>query len=133
MSHLNLFTTDNYKYYDSVIVYLDALSFEGDFLRTSFMGLKGRGVKRKFESIIIDEIDNIALDNLKNTTELIGSFHGYKFGEYIYLFIYRTLTEIEKILKRLKDNSLQEFTKLQKENIIFIPRHLSYINDRLDD
>ena len=77
------------------------------------MGLKGRGVKRKFESIIIDEIDNNALDNLKNTRNIIE--------------------KKEKILKRLRDKSLQEFTKLQKENIIFIPRHLSYINDRLDD
>jgi preprotein translocase subunit SecA len=145
----NLFTTDNYECYNSDIVYGDALSFEGDFLRTSFMGLKGRGFKRKFESIIIDEIDNIALDNLKNTTELLDSFHGYKFIEYIYLFIYKTLTEIENkeqkntkniieqkenILKILRDKSLQEFIKLQNENKIFIPKHLSkYIYDRLDD
>ena len=145
----NLFTTDNYECYNSDIVYGDALSFEGDFLRTSFMGLKGRGFKREFESIIIDEIDNIALDNLKNTTELLDSFHGYKFIEYIYLFIYKTLTEIENkeqkntkniieqkenILKILRDKSLQEFIKLQNENKIFIPKHLSkYIYDRLDD
>lgn len=145
----NLFTTKNYKCYDSDIVYGDALSFEGDFLRTSFMGLRGRGIERKFESIIIDEIDNIALDNLKNTTELLDSFHGYKFIEYIYLFIYKTLTEIEneekknakniieqkeKILKILREISLKEFTKLQKANKVFIPKHLSkYIYDRLDD
>ena len=79
------------------------------------MGLKGRGVKRKFESIIIDEIDNNALDNLKNTIELIGSFHGYKFGEYIYLFIYRTLTEIENEEKKIQEILLRKKKKFLKD------------------
>ena len=145
----NYFTSNNYKCYDSDIVYGDALSFEGDFLRTNFMGIKGRGYKRHFDCIIIDEIDNIALDNLKNTTELLDSFHGYKFLEYIYLFIYKTLTEIEKsikkniveekenIVKKLYEISLNEFKdikKLKKEKNIFIPNNLeNYIKDRLND
>ena len=151
----NIFTSDNFKCYDSDIVYGDALSFEGDYLRTSFMGIKGRGFTRKFECIIIDEIDNIALDNLKNTTELLDSFHGYKFLEYVYLFIYNTLTKIEieyeakknakniieqkdKIVECLYDKSLQEFNdigKLKQRDIkIFIPNHLeNYIKARLYD
>ena len=147
---INLFSDGNYLCYDSDIVYGDTLCFEGDFLRTIFMGIKGRGFKRKFDCIIIDEIDNIALDNLKNTTELIDNFHGYKFLEYVYLFIYKTLTEIEKkekqnniieekenIIKLLYDISLKEFSDIEKlriEKKIFIPKHLKqYILDRLND
>ena len=44
-----------------------------DYLRTSFIGSKGRG-NRKFEVIIIDEIDNICLDNIMNQTELVDNF-----------------------------------------------------------
>lgn len=51
------------------------------------MGLKGSGIKRKFESIIKDEIDNISLDNLKNINELLDSFHGYNFYN-IYISFY---------------------------------------------
>ena len=78
-SNNRIFTQDSYDCYKADIVYGDTLSFEGDILRTNFMGIMGRGKERKFDCIIIDEIDNIALDNLKNTTELLDSFHGYKF------------------------------------------------------
>ena len=138
-----------YDCYKADIVYGDALSFEGDFLRTNFMVIKGRGLERKFDCIIIDEIDNIALDNLKNTTELLDCFHGYKFLEYVYLFIYKKLKEIadkykenfndnkEKIIDQLKNETIKEFSdldKLRKEKFIFIPKHLKgYIHDRLDD
>ena len=54
--------------YKADIVYGDPLSFEGDILRTNFMGLVGRGNKRDFDCIIIDEIDNICIDNIKNIT-----------------------------------------------------------------
>ena len=113
------------------------------------MGILGRGIKRKFDCIIIDEIDNIALDNLKNTTELLDSFHGYKFLEYIYLFIYKKLKEItdnkkenihekkDEIIKELKEECIKEFNdfeKLRKDKFVFIPNHLEkYIHDRLDD
>ena len=74
----------------------DPLSFEGDILRTNFMGLVERGNKRNFDCIIIDEIDNICIDNIKNITELLDNFHGYKFLEYVYLFIYNELVKLDK-------------------------------------
>ena len=141
-------TLDPYNCYRANIVYGDALCFEGDILRTYFMQIKGRGIKRNFNCIIIDEIDNIALDNLKNTTELLDSFQGYKFLEYVYFFIYKKLKEItnnkenvqdekDKIINDLKKECSEEFKNLkvlrEKKNI-FIPYHLKdYINYRLDD
>jgi len=148
MQNNQTFTQDSYDCYKKDIVYGDALSFEGDILRTNFMGILGRGIKRKFDCIIIDEIDNIALDNLKNTTELLDSFHGYKFLEYVYLFIYKKLKQItdnkkeniqekkDEIIKELKKECAKEFDleKLRKEKFVFIPNHLGkYIHDRLDD
>ena len=144
--------------YKADIVYGDPLSFEGDILRTNFMDLVGRGHKRNFDCIIIDEIDNICIDNIKNITELLDNFHGYKFLEYIYLFIYNELVKIDKkIWKEVnyneikhelyvlakKKNIVDELVKIsnyefhdlnylsQKKNI-FIPEHLqSFINNRI--
>ena len=111
-------------------------------------GILGRGKQRKFDCIIIDEIDNIALDNLKNTTELLDSFHGYKFLEYVYLFIYKKLKEIiktkknvhderEEIIAELNEKCIKEFNDLDKlriEKFVVIPQHLKkYIHDRLSD
>ena len=106
--------SDTQPYYKADICYGDELSFEGDILRSEFLGLTGRGNKRGFDCIIIDEIDNICLDNIKNMTELVDNFKGYKYLEYCYLFIFNELLEIEKeyIGKDLK------YKKLKKEEII---------------
>ena len=152
---------ENFKCYNADIVYGDCLSLEGDILRTNFMGIVGRGNKRAFNCIIIDEIDNICLDNIKNTTELLDNFHGYKFLEYIYLYIYNKLMEIEQEIKqkclnkKLKNyddyksyifknrdeiieklvkysqEEILDFEKLSLKNII-IPKHLkNFISMRL--
>ena len=119
--------TKNFKCYDADIVYGDTLSFEADILRTNFMGITGRGEKRPFDCIIIDEIDNICLDNIKNITELLDDFHGYKFLEYIYLFIFLKLKEIDKELKKyikkgksnnIEENNYQSFILNNKNQII---------------
>jgi len=109
-------------YYKADICYGDELSFEGDILRSEFLGLTGRGDKRGFDCIIIDEIDNICLDNIKNMTELVDNFKGYKYLEYCYLFIFNELLEIEKeyigkklqkkkIIEKLYNKVLEEFAK----------------------
>lgn len=118
---------ENFKCYDADIVYGDTLSLEADILRTNFMGVVGRGKKRPFDCIIIDEIDNICLDNIKNTTELLDDFHGYKFLEYIYLYIFLKLSEIDKELKEnlkkgkfnhIEENNYQLFIFNNKKQII---------------
>ena len=140
------------------IVYGDPLSFEGDILRTNFMSLVGRGTKRNFDCIIIDEIDNICIDNIKNITELLDNFHGYKFLEYIYLFIYKQLVKIDEDIKKevqydeikyeisvlvKKQQIIEELNKkaqkefgnlylLSERKNIFLPEHLSgFINCRI--
>ena len=94
-----------YTYYNADICYGDSLSFEGDILRSEFMGIRGRG-KRGFECIIIDEIDNICLDNIKNITEIIDNFKGYKYLEFCYLTIYEELLKIAHI-KEEKRNKIK--------------------------
>ena len=144
--------------YKADIVYGDPLSFEGDILRTNFMGLVGRGRNRNFDCIIIDEIDNICIDNIKNITELLDNFHGYKFLEYVYLFIYKELVKLDEqirkeveyneikheicVLARKKDiieelikKAKKEFSNLyvlsERKNI-YLPEHLTgFINCRI--
>ena len=158
---LNKKNIENFKCYDANIVYGDSLSLEGDILRSNFMGLVGRGNNRPYDCIIIDEIDNICIDNIKNTTELLDNFHGYKFLEYIYLYIYNQLSEIDKQIKQymsyeksknsvdyqlfisenrnniieklieLSEKELLDFKKLMEHNIV-IPYNLhSFIRMRI--
>ena len=144
--------------YTANIVYGDPLSFEADILKTLFMGIPGRGRNRGFDCIIIDEIDNICIDNIKNITELLDNFHGYKFFEYIYLFIYRELKKLDekiikdvnndkfkyglfifnckdKIINYLLEISKKEFSDLKILSInkkVYLPSHLQqFINMRL--
>jgi len=144
--------------YNADIVYGDPLNFESDILKTNFMGITGRGRKRNFDCIIIDEIDNICIDNIKNITELLDNFHGYKFLEYVYLFIYKNIKMIDeqimkisnndkfrhdilafnsknKIVECLLENSKKEFSNLKLLSInkhIYLPEHLQeFIKIRL--
>ena len=139
-----------YKNYYANIVYGSILSFAGDYLRTSFIGSKGRG-NRLFDVIIIDEIDNICLDNIMNQTQLVDNFKGYKFLEYIYLIIYYNLQQICFIesrnigMKALQNNKgpiveklLNKFNEFYSKNLetkeIKFPPHLhGFIQNRKND
>lgn len=102
---------NQFECYKADIVYGDGTNLIGDILRSEFMGKKGRG-NRPFDYIIIDEIDNICIDNLRNIVELIDNFPGYKYLEYIYLFIYQKLNNK---IKELKDKHKDDFEKKIKE------------------
>jgi len=104
--------------YNADIVYGDPLNFESDILKTNFMGIPGRGRKRGFDCIIIDEIDNICIDNLRNVVELIDNFPGYKYLEYLYLFIYKELNNKVNILKKQYNSNFEEKLKENAELII---------------
>lgn len=51
------------------------------------MEIVGRGKRRPYDCLIIDEIDNICIDNLRNIVEQIDNFPGFGFLEFLYLFI----------------------------------------------
>ena len=136
----NLDSEKKYKIcYDADILYGDCLNFEADILRNNFLGAPGRKFERGYECIIIDEIDNICIDNIKNITELLDDFPGYKSLEYIYIYIYCLLLKIdieykqneilinidkEKIISRLI-NEFEDFLKEnKKEELIFYPTFL---------
>ena len=103
--------------YKADIVYGDSTNLIGDILRTEFMGEKGRG-DRPFDYIIIDEIDNICIDNLRNIVELVDNFPGYKYLEYLYLFIYKSLMKKVNIIKENSGNDFEKKLKEESESIL---------------
>lgn len=143
--------------YTADILYGDTLSFEGDILRTNFMEMVGRGKRRTYDCLIIDEIDNICIDNIKNITELLDDFHGYRFLEYIYFIIYSKLKEMDKEFRKnmekknvninmlinkkeiveileKKVKEIIDFKKLKecKKNRIILPEHLNnFVKNRM--
>lgn len=106
-----------FECYKADIVYGDGISLIGDILRSEFMGKKGRG-NRPFDYIIIDEIDNICIDNLNNIVELIDNFPGFKYLEYLYLFIYKALKKKVDEFKSIHQKNFQE--KLRKKAEIIL-------------
>ena len=102
--------------YKANICYGDCLNFEADILRTYYLGKCGRGYKRDYDCIIIDEIDNITIDNIKNRTEILDNFPGYKFLEFFYLFIYQKLLEIDEKYK--KEQNYEFLIKFKKDIIV---------------
>ena len=125
--------------YDTDILYGDCLNFEADILRTNFLGAPGRKLDRGFDCIIIDEIDNICIDNIKNITELLDDFPGYKSLEFIYIYIYSLLIKIdleykhndilinidkEKIINRLTNEFEDFLNENKKKDLLFYPAFL---------
>ena len=131
MTKINSFFEDKkFECYNVDIIYGDSTNLIGDVLRSEFMGKKGRG-NRSFDYIIIDEIDNICIDNLRNVVELIDNFPGYKYLEYLYLFIYKTLKEnTDKYLN--KKEELKKKAELIIHKVSMETRKFLYFNRKLD-
>ena len=109
---------NNFNFYNANICYGDSLSFEGDILRSQFLKEVGRG-DRPFDCIIVDEIDNLCIDNLRNQTELLDNFPGYKFLDFFYLYIYDSLKKIVKDFMDMKKiNKIDEISQIDKISII---------------
>ena len=112
-SKLILNENNQLECYDTDIIYGDGINLIGDILRSEFMRKKGRG-DRDFDYIIIDEIDNICIDNLKNIVELIDNFPGFKYLEYLYLFIYNSLKiKINEFEKEHEKKFYQKFKNIK--------------------
>ena len=102
-----------FECYNADIVYGDGISLIGDILRSNFMEKKGRG-NRPFDYIIIDEIDNICIDNLRNIVELNDNCPGFKYLEFVYLFIYKALKKKADKFKSIHKKKLKK-KELKKE------------------
>lgn len=61
--------------YQRDIVYGTAMNFQGDILRTEFLGENLRG-ERGFGVVIVDEVDNLLFDNRNLSVQLIGPTPG---------------------------------------------------------
>ena len=58
--------------------------------------------------LLLMKLDNICIDNIKNITELLDNFHGYKFLEYVYLFIYNDLVKLNnEMLEKVEFNDVK--------------------------
>ena len=66
-----IYTQDSFPCYNADIVYGDALSFEGDILRTNFMGIRGRGTTRNFDCIIVDEVQFATPDQIDFLSDIV--------------------------------------------------------------
>jgi hypothetical protein len=116
-SILNLSATtnnldENYKSgerecYKADIVYGTIGNFQFDYLKDSFLGLKTRAY-RSFESIILDEVDSMIIDNASHIAKLAGALPGMESFKYIYIKIWQKLHKAEEEI-------IQEFQEKLKE------------------
>lgn len=104
------------KCYKADIVYGTIGNFQFDFLKDSFLGLSTRA-GRKFDSIILDEVDSMIIDNASHIAKLSSPFPGMESLKYIYINIWMKLqTAIDEIMKSFeeKDNLMREEFKDKK-------------------
>ena len=106
------------KFHRYNIVYGDSLSFEGDILRALFIKNPNKSdieFQRGQQCIIIDEVDNMCVDNLSASTQLVSEFGGYSAINGIYPLIYQNLNIIDQFILEGKfpditQNNIQEKT-----------------------
>ena len=101
MFNLNVTHAKNEKFHKYNIVYGDTLCFEGDLLRTIFKKDPTKSDsehQRGQQCIIIDEVDNMCIDNLSQSTQLVSQFGGYSSINGIYPLIYQNLNIIDKFI-----------------------------------
>lgn len=95
-------TDDNCRQYEEApyktdIVYGTFLDFEGDLLDEISSNKKIRG-DRKFEIIIIDEVDNMFIDGIEGSTQLTHPSKGYQYLIPMYLSIYLFVDILDHLL-----------------------------------
>ncbi|CAF1011230.1 unnamed protein product, partial [Brachionus calyciflorus] len=78
--------------YKADILYGCISSFQFDYLKDSFEGLGSRG-KRKFESVMIDEVDSMLIDNGGHIAKLSGPLPGMESLRFVYIKIWIEMTK----------------------------------------
>jgi hypothetical protein len=126
-SILNLSATtnnldENYKSgerecYKTDIVYGTIGNFQFDYLKDSFLGLKTRA-DRSFESIILDEVDSMIIDNASHIAKLAGVLPGMESLKYIYIKIWQELHKAEeKIIQEFQEKLKEKAQELDSQKL----------------
>mgnify|MGYP002624949837 CR=1 FL=1 len=84
--------------YDLDILYGDSTNFSADILKQEFEFTQTRK-NRGYKVVIIDEVDNMCIDNLKTKTQLTKNFPGY---QSLYTFYYSIFLSFCFIADELK-------------------------------
>lgn len=95
---------ENYKSgprecYKADIVYGSISNFQFDFLKDSFLTLSTRAC-RPFESIILDEVDSMIIDNASHMAKLSEAMPGMESLKYVYIKIWQELYKAEEKITR---------------------------------
>jgi preprotein translocase subunit SecA len=110
-------TDDNCREYEETpykadILYGTFLNFEGDLLDEISSNRKIRG-DRKYEIIIIDEVDNMFIDGIEGSTQLTHSSKGYQYLIPMYLSIYLFVDILDHLLY---DQLLKKYDEIINKN-----------------
>jgi preprotein translocase subunit SecA len=81
---------DRVKAYNSAVVYGELANFQRDYLLRTFYGLNVRG-DRKFNFVIVDEVDCMLLDRGSNILYLSHDIPGMEMLESLYVFIWERI------------------------------------------
>uniref|UniRef100_A0A1B0C9P5 Protein translocase subunit SecA n=1 Tax=Lutzomyia longipalpis TaxID=7200 RepID=A0A1B0C9P5_LUTLO len=103
------YTTGERSCYKKDIVYGSIANFQFDYLKESFLGFKTRA-GRPFDTIILDEVDSMIIDNANHIAKLSGPFPGMDALKYVYIKIWQELHKAERAI-------VEEFRKEMKEKI----------------
>lgn len=111
------YTTGERKCYKADIVYGSIGNFQFDYLKDSFLGYKTRA-GRKFDTIILDEVDSMIIDNASHIAKLSGSIPGMDSLKYVYLKIWMKLNDAEEeIENHFKVESERKRQELKANNL----------------
>ena len=111
--------------YECDIVYGDPSSFEADILQWEFREKGGRG-DRKFDCVIVDEVDSICIDEMFSSTRLVTEFNGYEYLYPVFYLIYFNLMILEqKIIEFKNKNDYYEVGYIKDEfNLISLQNNI---------
>lgn len=132
--------TENYTQgericYKSDIVYGSISSFQFDYLKDSFLGLKTRS-GREFGTIILDEVDSMIIDNASHIAKLSEPLPGMENLKYIYIKIWQEIKKAEEnIASEYRDKlrvKAEELHDLGLPDDIAQDRYDEYNTDLMD-
>ena len=121
----------NNKPYKADILYGSISNFQFDYLRDSFECLETR-CNRKFETVMIDEVDSMLIDNGGHIAKLSGPLPGMDSLRYIYLNIWIEIAKQHMSHIQSHHNKLQSKAKELGNNLDFGMDYFDFEKAELD-